>query len=85
MGDREWGDVVGVRAERELAEEEADAEAIAGKMFDEIFQRLDVSPFCCSDTMLGADLYRELTQVLNLTWLSDLLSIYIDLSTWVLV
>ena len=41
-----------VRAERELAEEEEEAEAIAGKVFDKSFQRMGVSPFCSSDTML---------------------------------
>ncbi len=55
-----------VRVERELAEEEEEAEAIAGKVFDKSFQRMDVSPFYSSDTMLSLDLQRVLTQVLNL-------------------
>ena len=33
-------------------EEEEEAEAIVGKVFDKIFQRIDVSLFCSSDTML---------------------------------
>ena len=33
-------------------EEEEEAEAIAGKVFDKIFQRIDMSLFCSSDTML---------------------------------
>ena len=34
-------------------EKEAEAEAITGKVFDKSFQRLDVSAFYCSDTMLS--------------------------------
>ena len=63
---------MGKGREREL-EEEKEAKAIAGKVFDKGFQRMDVSPFCSSDTMFNLDLQRVLTQVLNLNWLSALL------------
>ena len=63
--------ILGKGREREL-EEEKEAKAIAGKVFDKKFQRIDVSLFCSSDTMLNLDLQRVLTQVLNLNWLSAL-------------
>ena len=43
--------ILGKGREREL-EEEKEAKAIAGKVFDKIFQRIDMSLFCSSDTML---------------------------------